>query len=151
MSLVTERPAPTKRSTKAPAPVILTLGAAADKLWQLREDKRELDKQVKAIETEIAALTETTFGLLDAQDTRKGEGKKASIGINYAVVANTVDWQAFMAFVVAGKRGDKMAYTHLIQKRVSDPAFRELRALGLVIPGLEDFTKRSLSITTLTS
>lgn len=151
MPLVTERPAPVKRGTKAPAPAVLTLGAAADKLWQLREDKRALDKQVKAIEDEIKVLTETTFGLLDAQDTRKGEGKRASIGVNYTTVANTEDWNAFMAFVVAGKRGDKMAYTHLIQHRVSDPAYRELRGLGLVIPGLADFTKRSLSITSLTS
>lgn len=151
MSLVTERPAPAKRGTKAPAPAILTLGAAADKLWQLREDKRVLDKQVKVLEDEIKDLTETTFGLLDAQDTRKGEGKRASISVNYAVVANTVDWNKFMEFVVTGKRGDKMAYAHLVQKRVGDPAYRELRALGMVIPGLEDFTKRSLSITTLTS
>lgn len=151
MTLVTERPAPTKRGTKPSTPVVLTLGAAADKLWQLRENKRELDKQVKVIEAEITALTETTFGLLDAQDTRKGEGKKASISVNYAVVANTVDWNAFMAFVVAGKRGDRMAYTHLLQKRVGDPAYRELREKGMVIPGLEDFTKRSLSITSLTS
>ncbi len=56
-----------------------------------------------------------------------------------------------MKWVVAGKRGDKYAYTHLVQKRVSDPAYRELRERGLVIPGLEDFTKRSLSINSLTS
>lgn len=132
-------------------PAVLTLGAAADKLWQLREDKRALDKQVTAIELEIKELTETTFGLLDAQDSRKAEGKRASISVNYATVANTTDWDSFMKWVVAGKRGDKYAYTHLVHKRVSDPAYRELRERGLVIPGLEDFTKRSLSINSLTS
>lgn len=143
MSTVTERPAKAKP--------VLTLGAAADRLWQLREDKRALDKQVKELEDEIKALTETAFGLLDAQDSRKAEGKRASISVNYAVVANTTDWDSFMKWVVAGKRGDKYAYTHLVQKRVSDPAYRELRERGLVIPGLEDFTKRSLSINTLNS
>jgi hypothetical protein len=138
-------------STVIERPKVMTLGAAADKLWQLREDKRALDKQVAAIEAEIKDLTEVTFGLLEAQDTRKGEGKKAAISVNHTVVANTTNWNDFMAFVVAGKRGDKLAYTHLVQHRVSDPAYRELRARGLVIPGLEDFTKRSLSITTLTS
>ena len=74
-------------------PAVLTLGAAADKLWQLREDKRALDKQVTAIELEIKELTEITFGLLDAQDSRKAEGKRASISVNYATVANTTDWE----------------------------------------------------------
>lgn len=143
MSTVTERPAKAKP--------ILTLGAAADKLWQLREDKRALDKQVKDIESEISALTEETFGMLEAQDSRKAEGKRASISVNYTTVANTTDWENFMKWVVAGKRGDKYAYTHLVQKRVSDPAYRELRERGLVIPGLEDFTKRSLSINSLNS
>ena len=143
MSSVTERPAKAKP--------ILTLGAAADKLWQLREDKRALDKKVKELEAEIAALTEETFGMLEAQDSRKAEGKRASISVNYTTVANTTNWDSFMKWVVAGKRGDKYAYTHLVQKRVSDPAYRELRERGLVIPGLEDFTKRSLSINSLNS
>lgn len=143
MSTVTKRPAKAKP--------VLTLGAAADKLWQLREDKRALDKKVKELEAEIAALTEETFGMLEAQDSRKAEGKRASISVNYTTVANTTDWESFMKWVVAGKRGDKYAYTHLVQKRVSDPAYRELRERGLVIPGLEDFTKRSLSINSLNS
>ena len=143
MSSVTERPAKAKP--------ILTLGAAADKLWQLREDKRALDKKVKELEAEIAALTEETFGMLEAQDSRKAEGKRASISVNYTVVANTTNWDNFMKWVVAGKRGDKYAYTHLVQKRISNPAYRALRERGLVIPGLEDFTKRSLSINSLNS
>ena len=130
-------------------PAVLTLGAAADKLWQLREDKRALDKQVTAIELEIKELTETTFGLLDAQDSRKAEGKRASISVNYATVANTTDWDSFMKWVVAGKRGDKYAYAHLLYKRIAAPAYRELRGLGVVIPGQEDFTNRTLSVTKL--
>ena len=59
------------------------------------------------------------------------------------------DWDAAIKFIATGKRGDKTAYLHLVQHRISDPSYRELRAMGVVIPGLEDFTKRTLSITSL--
>lgn len=127
----------------------LTLGSAADLIWAKREEKRALDKQVKALEDEIKELTDTIFGYLDAQDTRKAEGRKASISVNYTEIASVKDWDAAIKFIGAGKRTDKTAYLHLVQHRISDPAYRELRALGVVIPGLEDFTKRSLSITSL--
>jgi hypothetical protein len=142
MPQVLERPA-TKPKQK------LTLGASADLIWRLREDKRVLDAQVKSIEADITALTKDIFDQLDAQDTRKAEGKRASISVNFTDVANVKDWQAAIEFIGAGKRNDKKAFLHLVQHRISDPAYRELRALGVVIPGLEDFTKRSLSITSL--
>lgn len=127
----------------------LTLGAAADLIWAKREEKRALDKEVKVLEAEIKGLTEIIFGLLDTQESRKAEGKRASISVNYTEVANVKDWDAAIKFIGAGKRTDKTAYLHLVQHRISDPAYRELRGLGLVIPGLEDFTHRSLSITSL--
>ena len=146
MTEVAEKP---KARAKPKATTVLTLGAASDKVWQLREDKRALDKQVKAIETEIAALTENIFEMLDSQDTRKAEGKRASVSVTYSTVPNTVDWNETIKFIVAGKRGDKMAYAHLVQHRISAPAYSELRALGMTVPGQADFTKRSLSITSL--
>ena len=140
MPAVTDRPLQTKP---------LTLGTAADHIWALREKKREMDKEVKAVEAEIAELTNIIFGLLDAQDSRKAEGKRASISVNYTEIASVKNWDAAIKFIGAGKRTDKSAYLHLVQHRISDPAYRELRGLGVVIPGLEDFTKRSLSITSL--
>ena len=94
-------------------------------------------------EAEIASLTENIFEMLDAQDTRKAEGKKASISVNYTEVGNVTDWEAFWPYVAKNK------FFHLIQKRVSDPGLRELWALGKKTPGVVPFTKRSLSITSL--
>ena len=129
--------------------VPLTLGAAADKVFDLREEKRILDKKVKDVEAEITTVTATIFELLDAQDTRKAEGKKASISVNYAVNPSTTDFDATAKWIIDGKRGDKYAYAHLLYKRIAAPAYRELRGLGVVIPGQEDFTNRTLSVTKL--
>lgn len=128
-----------------------TLGASADKVFDLREQKRELDAQIKAVEGDIVALTNHIFTLMDAQDTRKAEGKKASISVNYAVNPTTKDWDQTAHWIINGKRGDKYAFAHLMFKRISAPAYRELRALGMVIPGQEDFTNRTLSILALNS
>lgn len=143
MSEVLEKP-----RTKSAKPA-LTLGQAADKIFDLREKKREIDAELKAVEADIFELTETIFGLLDEQDTRKAEGKKASISVNYAINPSTTKWDDTAKFIINGKRGDKYAYAHLLYKRIAAPAYRELRSLGMVIPGQEDFTNRTLSITKL--
>lgn len=142
MSEIKERPAAKKAA-------VLTLGAAADQLFDLREYKRALDAQVKTVEKEIADLTEVTFGLLKAQDSRSAEGKRASISVNHTMVATTKEWDETAKWIINGKRGDKYAYAHLLYKRISDPAYRELRELGVTVPGQEDFTKKTLSILAL--
>lgn len=143
MSEVAERP-----STKSAKPT-LTLGQAADKIFDLREKKRKIEAELKKVEAAIFELTETIFGLLDEQDTRKAEGKKASISVNCAINPFTTKWDDTAKFIIKGKRGDKYAYAHLLYKRIAAPAYRELRSLGMVIPGQEDFINRTLSITKL--
>jgi hypothetical protein len=149
MSAVIEKTSRAKLIKNAVSIAPLTLGAAADKIYDLREVKRDLDKQVKKVEDEITGLTKTIFELLDAQDTRKAEGKRASISVNYAINPSTTDFDATARWIIDGKRGDKYAYSHLLYKRIAAPAYRELRGLGVVIPGQEDFTNRTLSITSL--
>lgn len=132
---------PRTRSKAAPAQ--LTLGQAADKMWLLKDDKKALDAQVKKVEAEIKELETVIFGLLDAQDTRKAEGKKASVSITESVVGTVEDWEAFWPYITKNK------YFHLVQKRASDPGLRELWDMGKTVPGVQPFTKRTLSVRTL--
>jgi hypothetical protein len=150
MSAVIEKPNRTRIAKPAAEPT-MTLGQATDKMWQLREEKRVLEAQVKALELQIKGdedkkiigLEGIIFGLLDAQDTRKAEGKKASVSIGESVVGNVVDWEAFWAWIAKTKN------FHLIQKRTSDPGLRELWALKKATPGCQPFTKRTLSVRSL--
>lgn len=141
MSEVIEKPRARKAAT--PAQTRPTLGAAIDSMWGLREKKRSLDAQIKTVEADIKLLETSMFELLDAQDTRKAEGKNASVSINESVVCNVEDWDALWPWIAKTKN------FHLVQKRVSDPGIRELWALGKVIPGTQPFTKRSLSLKSL--
>ena len=126
-----------------------TIGGTIDALWELREQKRELEAKVKEIEKKITDLTPIMFEIMDAQGTDKGAGRKGSLSIGESIQADTVDWIEFMKFVAAGKRNDKGAYLHLVQRRVSVEAYRELLALGIKVPGLVPYTKRVLNIRSL--
>jgi hypothetical protein len=44
-----------------------------------------------------------------------------------------------------------MGYFHLLQKRVSEPAYRELLEKGKKVPGVQPFTARKLNLRSLTT
>lgn len=120
-----------------------TMGSTIDSLWAKREEKREVEAKVKVIESEIAAIEESLMDRMDKEETSKSQGTKASVSITQATVANVEDWAAFHAYVAKNK------YFHLLQKRVSDPAVRELWDAGKKVPGVQPFTKRKLNIRSL--
>jgi hypothetical protein len=131
------RPPPT---TKAP-----TLGASIDALWALREKKREAAAKLTLLEGEIKTLEDALLVRLDSQETVRSEGKHASVSITTSVVAHVEDWTAFHAYI------KRMGYFHLLQKRVSEPAYRELLEKGKKVPGVQPFTARKLNLRSLTT
>lgn len=124
----------------APPKKLVSIGPTIDKLCELRDAKRALDAKVAEIETEYKTLEEQLMEKLDAEGTTAGKGTKASASITSGVVGNVTDWAAFEAFVI------KKKFTHLFQRRLSDPAIRELFEKGMKVPGVEPFTKRRLNL-----
>lgn len=117
-----------------------TIGGLTDQLHDIREKKRALDAQVTAAEAEYKAVEEQLMELLDAQSTDKGSGKKASVSITSSVVAQVDDWDALYKYV------KRTGYFHLFQRRVSDPACRELFEQKGSIPGVSPFTRKKLNL-----
>ena len=138
MPTTTERPK-TRKTAK------LTPGATIDTMWELREKKRVLEASVKDVEGQIADLEAKLMEDMQANGIDKMAGKHASVSITSTVVANVEDWDAFWAYI------HKMKYGHLLQRRVSDPAYRELLDLGKKIPGTQPFTKKRLNLRALSS
>lgn len=120
-----------------------TLGSAIDQAHALREEKRAAAAVVKEIEERIAAHDEVLFARLDEAETSKGEGKKASVSISTAIVANVTDWEALWPWIAKTKN------FHVVQKRLSDPAVRELWDLKKTLPGVQPFSKRTLNLRSL--
>lgn len=124
-----------KPKTKA-----LSVGAQIDALHELREKKRVLDSQVKEIEAQIADATEALMEKLKTEGLDKSTGKKATVSVSENIVGNVKDWDVLWAYILKTKQ------THLLQRRLSDPAVRELFEIKGSVPGVEPFVKRTLNL-----
>ena len=118
----------------------LSLGACADRLHELREKRRAMQKEVDAVEAVEKAIEAHIIDTLP-----KGDG--GAVGKNYKamVVASDIptvkEWSDFYKFIVKTKRFD------LLQKRLSTAGIVEYWDAGKVIPGVGKFTKISVSLT----
>ena len=121
-----------------------TIGSDIDAIWKLREEKRALEAKAKKVEEQIEEIETRLMEEMKAQGVEKATGSKAGVSISTAVVANVTDWDAFYAYIYKNK------YGHLLQRRVSDPAWRELAKDGLKpLPGTEAFSRKRLNLRAL--
>jgi hypothetical protein len=127
----------TKTPKKAAAS---TPGADIDALFELREKKRKLEASIKDLEGQASLIEERLMESMDKDGIDKMTGRKASVSISTTTVANVEDWDAFLAFVYKNKAG------HLLQRRVSDPAWREMVEIKKAVPGTQPFTKKRLNL-----
>lgn len=122
----------------------MPLGTEIDALWQLREDKRAADAIVKAIEKDIEAKEEALLARLDKEGLDQAKGKQGSLSIGESLNGTIEDMGALVQWMA------KTENYQLVQKRVSDPAYRELLGMGPV-PGVKPFTKRKLNLRSIPS
>lgn len=130
----------TKAAVKTRPP---TVGALIDQIWAAREEKRRLEAEVKTVATRIAELDAQLMERLESEGLDKASGSKATVSVSTNTVADVQDWDAFWSYIIKNK------YTHLLQRRVSDPAYRELIEAGKKVPGVQPFLKRSLNVRTI--
>lgn len=119
------------------------IGTIVDSMFDLREQKRELETKIKLLDDKFNSEQELLMERLEAEKTDSAKGKKASVSITTGVVANVTDWSELERFV---KRTGNF---QLFQRRISDPAFRELMESKGKVPGIEPFTKKKVNLRTL--
>ena len=125
----------TTSKTKAPP-----LGKLIDHMWELREKKRTLEASIKDLESKIGTTESELLEALQAAGMEKASSAKASVSVTSTTVATVTDWDEFGKFILKNK------FLHLLQRRVSDPAYRELLDAGKKVPGTEPFTKKRLNL-----
>lgn len=139
-------PAPAKKASVAAqvaTKLVPTIGNMIDTVHALREEKRALEAEIKVIEGKYTAMEEQIMQRFEEQGIDASRGSAASCSISTSVVGNSTDWEAFCAFV------KKKNYFHLLQRRMSDPALRELWEQNVTIPGVEKFMKKKLNVRSL--
>jgi hypothetical protein len=120
----------------------VTVGSVIDLMSSVRTERRQLAAQDKILSENYNELEAQLIDMLDNEDTSKATGRKATASIQTVDNFNIEDWDVFWAACVKNK------WSHLIQRRVSAPAAREIAAAkGNPPPGLKAFVKRSIHLT----
>lgn len=125
--------------TKAPKKPA-SLGVQIDAIFKTREELRALQEQEKEVEARIREQELVLMETMEREGVDRSTGKLATVSISETLTGNVVDWDVFWAFVFKTKAA------HLLQRRISDPAVRELFETKGAVPGVEPFKKRKLNI-----
>lgn len=116
------------------------LGACADLLYQLRQKRLEMQKEVDKIAAEEAALKEYIINTLPKSEASGVAGKLARVTVVTKEVPQVEDWEAFYKYV------KKTGQFDLLQRRVVDAAIKERWEHGEEIPGVKHFQAVTVSI-----
>lgn len=118
----------------------LTTSAIIAKLVEVRDEKRRIKEREQELTDEWRTLEMELLVRLDEQGMKKASTDDGTASVTEVVLPQVVDWDAVYEHIK--ETGD----FYLLQKRPAAAAFRELHDSGEVIPGMEPYTKRSISL-----
>lgn len=116
------------------------MGACADKLFELRNKRLAMQKEVDAVAAEETALKNYIIENLPKSEASGVAGKLARVTVITKQIPQVKDWDAFYKYV------KKTGSFDLMQKRLTDTAIKERWEAGKEIPGVEHFNIVSVSI-----
>lgn len=130
-----------------------TLGLAADKLYETRQKRLALAKEVEALQAEETALKNHLIDNLPKSDSNGIAGKVCRVSVVKKDVARAEDWSKIYANIVSdyqkhAKKKDGMqdgAFA-LLQRRLGEGAVKEAWEAGKVVEGVGKFTVVDVSI-----
>lgn len=117
-----------------------TIGAKIDLLHTLREEKRELEKDVKSVADKIASMEIDLIAQMDKEGVTKSTGKFASVGISENSRPSVESWDDFYKYI---KKHDAF---HLLERRPSVAGCNELFEMKGKIPGVVPYIQRRLNM-----
>ncbi len=116
------------------------LDALSQRLIQIRDERRLLKEQDKELSKEFEEISEQVLAAMNEMGTDSTRTAHASMSASTQIVANVKDWDSLYQFI-----RDNDAF-FLLQKRVSNTAWREQRELTGDIAGTEAYEKVSLNL-----
>lgn len=120
-----------------------SIGETIDDMHNIRARKRALEDMVKELDKEYGTKEMELMSLMDVQQTRTSEGKLASVHIDEVVYPTADNWDEIYKYIHANK------YYHMLERRLTAVAYRELVERGIQVPGIVPFKKRKVKLTSL--
>lgn len=119
------------------------MGACADHLYNLRQKRLEMQKEVDKLTAEESALKEHIINTLPKSEASGVAGKVARVSVVTKQIPQVKDWDAFYKHV------KKTGQFDLLQRRLTDAAVKERWENGKEIPGVEHFNAVTVSLNKL--
>ena len=119
----------------------MAIGELIDKLYELRETRLALDRTVAGLKAQETAMRLEIKEELENVGLAKASGKRATCGITSKIEPIIEDWDKVHDWIRAENRFD------LLQKRLSAPAWRELKENNILVPGTESVVVYDVSLT----
>jgi len=117
------------------------IGACADLLWKLRQDRLAIQKKVEAMEKDEVALREHIIRTLPKSEASGVSGRLANVRIVSDEVPTVKNWEAFYAYV------RKTGSFDLLQRRLAKEAVNERLEDRVKLPGVEVIKIPKVSLT----
>lgn len=119
----------------------LTVRELVEQLVEIRDERSHISEKDKILGDRFRAIETVLMAKLDEQGMKRATvDGVATATLTEVVLPQVRDWDAVYEYIL---RTDSM---HLLQKRPAAAAFRELIDAGESVPGIDPYTKRSISL-----
>ncbi len=119
---------------------VVEMRELVDEYIETREERLAMEKMVKELDEQEKALHAKIIENLRAVGSTTAAGSTHVANMNSKEKPRVADWTKFHAYV------RKENAFSLLQRRIGDEAVQERVDAGLILPGIEFFTYRKLSI-----
>ena len=116
------------------------LEAISKRLIDIRQKRKLLSDQDKALSEEFAALSDQALQFMGDMGVEATRTSHASMSVSKQQMASVKDWDQFYQYVQ-----EHQAF-YLLQKRVSNKAYNEVLEMEGEVPGTEPFVKVTLNL-----
>lgn len=119
----------------------MTQGELIDQLVTLRDNKRELERQLKNVETRYNEAKQQLINQFTADGTFAGKTARGAATLTERTIVSASDMDAFWGFVLDSRDTSLVSYA-----RPASKACQELIALGTEIPGVTLLTQQDINL-----
>ena len=118
----------------------LTLGELGQLAYSVREDKRELEKEIKALAQRFNEIKVVIYARMFEEGLDKTSVDGISMSRSDQEVPAVQDWDAVDHYIVENQMPS------LLQRRISSALWNEMREAGIEVPGIDVVTKLDVNI-----
>lgn len=115
------------------------LGNIVDEIYEIRSQRLALEDEVKKLKERQTELEQEFLNKAQEEHVTSARGHLASSSVTEEVVPNVIDWDQLYKFIHTTN------YFHLLQRRPSAGAYKELLDQGVEVPGVEPYTKYKIN------